>query len=80
MNKPGLPFAPKMQIVYALWSVVGAPYPPSPPIIFIIADDLGFNDVSFHGSAQIPTPSIDAIAKTGVTLDNYHAQPVRLPV
>jgi len=69
-----------MQIVYALWSVVGAPYPPSPPIIFIIADDLGFNDVSFHGSAQIPTPSIDAIAKTGVTLDNYHAQPVRLPV
>lgn len=56
---------------------LGARYPPSPPIVFIIADDLGFNDVSFHGSPQIPTPAIDAIAKTGIAFDNYHAQPVR---
>ena len=44
-----------------------------------VADDLGFNDVSFHGSTQIPTPAIDELAATGLTLDNYHAQPVCSP-
>ena len=53
--------------------------PSPPPIVFIVADDLGFNDVGFHGSKQIPTPALDEIAHTGITLDNYHAQPVCSP-
>ena len=48
-------------------------------IVFIVADDLGFNDISFHGSAQIPTPALDELAATGLVLDNYHAQPVCSP-
>jgi arylsulfatase A-like enzyme len=48
-------------------------------IVFIVADDLGFNDVSFHGSTQIPTPALDELAGTGLVLDNYHAQPVCSP-
>ena len=50
-----------------------------PHIIFIVADDLGFNDVSYHGSTQIPTPAIDALASEGVRLENYHVQPVCSP-
>lgn len=66
-----------------LASLVARTSEPSPAtprhIVFIVADDLGFNDVSFHGSTQIPTPAIDELASSGLVLDNYHAQPVCSP-
>jgi len=36
-----------------------------PNIIVIVGDDMGYADVGFHGCADIPTPHLDALAKSG---------------
>ena len=37
-----------------------------PNIIFILADDLGYNQVGAYGDTPIKTPNIDQLADTGI--------------
>ncbi|XP_078531337.1 arylsulfatase B [Lissotriton helveticus] len=57
----------------------GAARGPQPPhIVFILADDLGWNDVGFHGS-EIKTPHLDKLSAQGVRLGSYYVQPICTP-
>ena len=54
-----------------------APDAPRPPnIILIVADDLGWNDITLHGGVAggtVPTPNIDRLALSGVRLTNAYS-------
>ncbi|CAK8677652.1 unnamed protein product [Clavelina lepadiformis] len=53
-----------------------------PHIVYILADDLGFNDVGYHArehESLAYTPFIDRLAGEGVRLENYYVQPICSP-
>jgi arylsulfatase A-like enzyme len=50
----------------------------SPNVVFIMADDLGWADVAFHG-AGAPTPNLDKLAREGLELTQHYVAPVCSP-
>lgn len=44
-----------------------------PNIVLIVADDLGYNDLSCYGSKDILSPAIDSIAAGGVRFTSFYA-------
>ena len=51
----------------------GAPPAPPPNIVLVIADDLGYPDAGFMGSAIVQTPNLDRLAREGVVFRNAYA-------
>jgi len=51
---------------------------PKPHIILFVSDDMGWNEVGYHGS-KIATPHIDRLAKEGVQLDRFYVHPICSP-
>jgi len=49
-----------------------------PNVVILLADDLGWNDVGYHGS-EIRTPRIDALAAQGVRLERFYVSPICSP-
>jgi arylsulfatase A-like enzyme len=49
-----------------------------PNILLIVADDLGWSDVGWHGGFG-KTPHLDRLVREGVELDQHYVQPVCTP-
>ena len=49
-----------------------------PNIVFIMADDLGWADVEFHGG-NVPTPNLHRLAREGLELRSHYVAPVCSP-
>lgn len=84
MRRPGLleqmAVVPLLVVLLVFCQILQSFAQKQPPnIVIIIADDLGWDDVSFHGSAQIPTPNLDTLAADGIILNNYYTQPLCTP-
>jgi arylsulfatase A-like enzyme len=52
--------------------------PKRPNIVLIMADDLGYGDVGWHG-APYKTPHLDRLAGSGVRLEQHYSLPVCSP-
>ena len=72
---PTLPRPFKVAIGMAM---LAAPVLATSNVVFMMADDLGWNDVGYHGS-EIRTPHIDSIAQRGIQLNRYYASPLCSP-
>jgi len=57
---------------------LGAAPPGAPNVLILLADDLGWHDVGFHGS-EIRTPHIDRLASEGVRFERAYSFPVCSP-
>lgn len=65
-------------LLVASCTCVAQAAPPKPNILFIVADDLGWKDVGFHGS-DIRTPNLDRLAAGGTRLEQFYTQPMCTP-
>lgn len=45
----------------------------SPNIVMIMADDLGYGDISCYGNTTIRTPNLDLLAANGVKFTDFHS-------
>lgn len=50
-----------------------------PNIVYIVADDLGWKDLGFHGARDIKTPIIDGLAAQGARMEHFYVQPMCTP-
>ena len=75
---PGLAFG-LLALLSVATSAANRPDAGAPNVIVIVADDLGWADVGFHGNTEIDTPSLDRIAREGVQLDRFYTTPICSP-
>lgn len=49
----------------------------SPPnVVVVLADDLGWGDLSCYGNTNVATPNLDRLAADGATFERLYVQPV----
>jgi arylsulfatase A len=53
--------------------LAAAAAPPRPNVVLILADDLGYGDLSSYGAKDVETPSIDRLAREGVRFTDFYS-------
>ncbi len=58
-------------IVILTFPAVAVEAPPN--IVFILADDLGYGDLSCYGATRVQTPNVDRLAREGLRFTDAHS-------
>lgn len=74
-----IPMRPILSFLFVL--LLAAPsFAAKPNVLVVIADDLGYHDVGFQGSKEIPTPHLDKLAAQSLRCTNgYVSHPFCSP-
>ena len=67
-----VPILAAVLTLWACWSAAAA-QAPRPNILFILADDLGYGDLSSYGATDLRTPHIDRLAHEGLRFTAHYA-------
>ncbi|MEM7396180.1 MAG: sulfatase-like hydrolase/transferase, partial [Verrucomicrobiota bacterium] len=60
-------------VVLAMFAAVPSLAAPSPNVVFIMADDLGYGDLSCYGATHFETPACDRLANEGMRFTDAHS-------
>lgn len=62
-------------LIFLIVSIVGILniHASTPNVILIVADDLGYGDLSVYGQSKYTTPNIDQLAKDGLLFSQHYA-------
>ena len=65
----------KKQLLGGLLASMAAPLSAQqlPNVVVIVADDLGYGDLSCYGATRVSTPNVDRLAASGIRFTNAHA-------
>ena len=66
-------FSTWLLVVFLLVSLCSAVSARMPNVVFIVADDLGYGDLSCYGSQSIHTPNLDKLASEGMRFSRFYA-------
>ncbi len=63
----------KLLMLMSLGLISAASAAKKPNVIYILADDLGYGDLSCYGQTHFQTPHIDALAKNGMKFTQHYS-------
>lgn len=70
----------RFSIVFASLLLTASALAAKPNVLLIVADDLGYHDLGFQGSKEIPTPNLDKLAAQSLVCTNgYVSHPFCSP-
>ncbi|MBT5901555.1 MAG: sulfatase-like hydrolase/transferase, partial [Opitutaceae bacterium] len=62
----------RLLLLFSFLAGVGTASPPN--MVIIMADDMGWGDVGFHGG-DVPTPNLDKLASEGTEMERFYVFP-----
>ena len=72
-SRPSFPLWRRLLLAATTVATLHAAAPARPNLVIIMADDMGFADLSCYGNDRYTTPHLDALAREGLRFTDFHS-------